>query len=64
MFKKKKDSDVVVETIIDTTKNKKKIKEIIFEGSGWCEELQTSYRKGIYTPKTLKEYNILKKYGK
>ena len=37
---------------------------LIFEKSGWCEELKTSYRRGHYTCKNQKEYDVLKKYAK
>ncbi len=39
------------------------IKPIKFENSGWCDELNKSYFKGVYLPKNEKEYNILSKYG-
>jgi len=34
-----------------------------FGNGGWCEELQTSYRPGIRTCKTKKEYDALKKFA-
>lgn len=34
-----------------------------FATSGWCEELKMSYRKGVYHPKSKKEYEALKKYA-
>ena len=41
----------------------KKIPTLEFKSSGWCEELKISYRRGKRTPKTIKEYNALKKYA-
>ena len=35
-----------------------------FSNSGWCEELNKSYRKGSYKPKSKKEHDALKKYAK
>jgi hypothetical protein len=32
--------------------------------SGWCNELQQSYKKGRYKPATMKEYNALKEFAK
>ena len=34
-----------------------------FATSGWCEELKMSYRKGVFHPKSEKEYEALKKYA-
>lgn len=34
-----------------------------FKTSGWCEELEMSYKKGVYHPKSEKEYRALKKYA-
>lgn len=34
-----------------------------FGNGGWCEELQTSYRPGVHTCKTKKEYDALKKFA-
>ena len=40
-----------------------KARVLEFETSGWCEELKMSYRKGVYHPKSEKEYKALKKYA-
>ena len=45
------------------TKNTTAKKVLEFETSGWCEELKTSYKKGLYHPKSDKEYKALKKYS-
>lgn len=34
-----------------------------FNHSGWCDELGTSYFQGYYSPKTVQEYLILRKYA-
>ena len=45
------------------TKNTTAKKVLEFETSGWCEELKNSYKKGLYHPKSDKEYKALKKYS-
>ncbi len=37
---------------------------LVFETSGWCEELSKSYDQGRYRPKTKEEYEALKGYAK
>jgi cell division septum initiation protein DivIVA len=39
------------------------VSPLVFKTSGWCEELQMSFKKGIYHPKSAKEYIGLKKYA-
>lgn len=39
------------------------VKPLVFKTSGWCEELEMSFKKGIYHPKSAKEYKVLKKYA-
>ena len=34
-----------------------------FSESGWCPELNRSYTRGVYRPKTLAEYEALKPYA-
>lgn len=41
-----------------------RIPTLIFESSGWCPELRISYTQGFYTPRSQREYDILKKYAK
>ncbi len=41
-----------------------KIPTLRFDSSGWCPELRTSYTQGFYTPRSRREYDILKKYAK
>ncbi|MDD4817304.1 MAG: hypothetical protein PHI85_04980 [Victivallaceae bacterium] len=40
-----------------------KIRTLKFSESGWCPELGRSYFAGIYRPKTIDEYFILRKYA-
>ncbi|MBE6370782.1 MAG: hypothetical protein E7055_01745 [Lentisphaerae bacterium] len=40
-----------------------KIPTLRFESSGWCPELCISYTQGFYTPRSRREYDILKKYA-
>ncbi len=40
-----------------------KIPTLRFESSGWCPELRISYTQGFYTPRSQREYDILKKYA-
>ena len=52
------------ETIkVDTVYKKEEIKRLKFNQGGWCNELNKSYEKGFYMPKTIKEYKILKAYS-
>ena len=43
--------------------NNEQIYTLVFNQSGWCEELGKSYFIGIYRPLNAKEYNILKQYA-
>ena len=36
---------------------------LTFANSGWCEELEISYRKGGYRPRNAREFKALKKYA-
>jgi len=40
------------------------MKALKFENSGWCEELNMSYERGIYVPKNEEELKALEKYAK
>jgi len=39
------------------------IPTLIFPQSGWCNELERSYRKGPYKPRNQKEYDALKPFA-
>lgn len=39
------------------------IKSLKFSTNGWCPELKKSYRVGTCTPKTMEDYEALKKYA-
>lgn len=41
----------------------KKFPVLRFPGSGWCNEIGFSYTKGLYRPKTAREYEALRKYA-
>lgn len=34
-----------------------------FGGGGWCPELGRSYERGVYRPKSMAEYEALRKYA-
>ena len=40
-----------------------KIHTLVFDRSGWCEELNTSYFSGVYRPATTKEYLVLRRFA-
>lgn len=41
----------------------KKFPVLRFPGSGWCNEIGYSYTKGLYRPKSAREYEALRKYA-
>lgn len=48
----------------DPVKEKsKKFPVLRFPGSGWCNEIGFSYTKGLFRPKTAREYEALRKYA-
>lgn len=59
-------TEEVVEESKHEIKEPEEVKESLtlrFGNGGWCEELQKSYRPGIYVCKNQKEYDALKKYA-
>jgi hypothetical protein len=36
---------------------------LTFDCSGWCNELEISYHRGTYQPRTAEEFHALKKYA-
>jgi hypothetical protein len=57
-----KDSETKETPIVEEQEGE--IKGLIFEQSGWCEDLKRGYRKGAYLPKSKKEYDALKPFAK
>lgn len=57
------DEDDSPDDVDDDPEPQVKIRTLEFDRSGWCEELGTSYFKGIHRPATVKEYLTLRKYA-
>ena len=39
------------------------IRTLVFDRSGWCEELHASYFQGVYRPATVNEYLTLRRFA-
>ena len=60
---KKTESDTEYSSENDFKPDVENIPYLIFNNSGWCEELKFSYFRGPYKPKSIKEYEALKKFS-
>jgi len=49
--------------IVVPAKAESEIHTLVFDHSGWCEELNGSYFQGLYRPSSLAEYSVLRKYA-